>query len=175
MKIEERCLVHEQDKYSAYDIDIERWADEKPFGISGCFRLKNETQFMEASVMSHLEWLDEAVLVVQKSDDHTVELAVDMAARHPDKIRVEVYPFDVFPIATPNHFNMPENSVRTMMHLTNWALSRCRFSWIAKIEGDVIALKTFKLIREAVEASPDVVRYYGRVGLNVAMPDGSFC
>ncbi len=174
MKIEQRCKVHEQDRFSAYDIDIEKWVSEKPFGISGCFRLKNESQFMKASVMSHIEWLDEAVLVVQHSDDDTVTKAVAMANSMPDKIRVEVYPFDVFPIGTPGHHNSPENSVYTMMHLTNWALSRCRYSWIAKTEGDVVGLKTFAKIRQAIESNPNDFLYYGRVGLNVAMPSGNF-
>lgn len=173
MKIEQRCKVYER-KFSNYDINIDEWLSDKPFGISGCFRLKNEAQFMRASILSHLEYLDEAVLVVQKSDDDTVNLAIDLAHHYPDKIRVEVYPFDVNPIASSAHFTSPENSVYTMMHLTNWAISRCRFSWIAKTEGDVIALKTFAKIRQTIESNPNDTLYYGRVGFNVAMPNGSF-
>jgi hypothetical protein len=54
------------------------------------------------------------------------------------------------------------------MHLTNWAISRCKYSWVAKIEGDVIALSTFGEIRRRIEKEPTVLRYYGRIGLNVA-------
>jgi len=169
MNIAQRCTVHER-KWGDFDIDLEAWEASKPFGISGCFRLKNEEQFMEAAIMSHLPWLDEAVLIVQKSDDDTINLAHKLSMTN-SKIRYDFYPFDVARIDTDNHYNLPENSVRTMMHLTNWAISRCKYSWVAKIEGDVIGLSSFAAIRQAIEKSPEVIRYYGRIGLNVAGKD----
>ena len=166
MNIAQRCIVAERE-WGDFDIDLEAWEAPKPFGISGCFRLKNEERFMEAAIMSHLPSLDEAVLIVQKSDDDTINLAHQLSMKHP-KIRYDFYPFDVALIDTPEHYDLPENSVRTMMHLTNWAISRCRYSWVAKIEGDVISLSSFAAIRRAIEKEPDALRYYGRIGLNVA-------
>lgn len=166
MNINQRCLVAERE-HKKFDIDLETWRAPKPFGISGFFRLKNEQQFMEAAIMSHLPWLDEAVLVIQDSNDDTVKLAEKLSMDQP-KIRYSFYPFNVAQIDTPGHYNSPENSVGTMMHLTNWAISQCKYSWVAKIEGDVIALSTFAEIRRRIEEKPDEIRYYGRTGLNVA-------
>jgi len=153
---------------SEYDISLDHWKRSKPHGISGCFRLKDEGEFMVQAVESHLVWLDEAVLVVQKSIDNTIELAHDLARKYPDKVRVYYYPFNVYKIDTFAHYTTPDNSVMTMAHLTNWAMYMCQYSWIAKIEGDVIALTSFDEIRRAVDEKPDILRYYGRIGLNIA-------
>ena len=160
-------LVAERE-HNKFDISLNHWRRPKPHGLSGCFRLKNEEEFMVRAVESHLPWLDEAVLMLQDSEDRTLEVAHELKNRWGDKIRIEHYPFVVHPSNTPGHFSLPENSVYTMMHLTNWAIYKCNYSWIAKIEGDVIALSTFSKIRDAVDKEPDAVRHYGRIGLNIA-------
>jgi len=160
-------LVAERE-HKGYDINLEYWKRSKPHGISGCFRLKNESEFMVQAIESHILWLDEAVLVVQKSGDDTIELALDLVRKYPNKVRVYYYPFNVYRIGTCGHYTTPENSVLTMTHLTNWAMYMCRYSWIAKIEGDVIALTSFDDIRKAIDNEPDKLCYYGRIGLNIA-------
>jgi len=129
---------------------------------------------MIPSIESHLPWLDEVVLIVQKSDDATVELAYQIQQKYPTKIRIAHYPAGVVGIGTPEHFSLPENSIRTMMHLTNWSIYQCKYSWVAKIEGDVIALSTFAKIREAIDNEPDKICYYGRLGLNIAGEDYTY-
>lgn len=173
MDIVERCKVHERE-HSRFDIDVNEWAAGKPHGLSGCFRLKNETQFMADAIESHLPWLDEAVLVIQPSDDATYEETFRLRDKYPEKVKVYEYPFSVHRIATPGHFNSPENSVYTMMHMSNWALSRCKYSWIAKTEGDVIAMRSFAMLREMVDNHPSEMAYYGRVGLNLCGPEARY-
>ena len=158
-------------EHSAFDVSIDAWKRDKPHGISGLFRLKDEGQFMEAAILSHLPWLDEAVLLVQESKDNTIDKAVDLRNRFPSKIRIECYPFNVHPIGSQGHFDSPDNSVYTMTHLTNYGISMCRYSWVAKIEGDVIALPTFQLIKDLVDMFPNELHHYGRVGLNLAGPN----
>jgi hypothetical protein len=158
--------AHER-QYAEFDIDLDAWATPKPFGISGCFRLRNESEFMVQAVESFLPWLDEAVLVVQPSDDDTVGLAEELALKH-DKVRVEHYPFVPYQIGTQEHYQEPPNSVHHLVHMSNWALSRCKYSWIAKVEGDVIALSTFAGTVAQVRQNPDASRYYGLVILNLA-------
>lgn len=142
-----------------------------PFGISGCFRLRNESQFMETAILSHLPYLDEAVLVIQPSEDDTIERAERLASEH-EKIRVEFYPYIVDWIDTPGFYKNDPDLPGHLVHLSNWALSKCQYSWIAKIEGDVICLTTFANIVKRVHDQPDLRHYYGRVILNVA---GELC
>ena len=160
-------------EYKKFDVSIEKWTAPHSHGISGLFRLKNEEQFMEAAVLSHLQWLDQAVLVIQPSEDRTEELAYGLRAKHRDKIKIAHYPFPVHWLHAVQHESTaPEDiSVFGMVHMTNWGISQCDYSWIAKIEGDVIGLATFENIREAVDAEPDAIRHYGRVGLNLAGED----
>ena len=159
-------------EFSAYDINMDHWRAKKPFGISGCIRVRNEAQFMRASVESFLPYLDEIVLITQPSEDNTVELARQLAAEY-DIVRVAEYP--VIPAAplTDEHINTPVDSIHSFVYLSNWALAQCRYSWICKVEGDVVALSTFAQVREQIEANPDAHRYYGMVILNVAGVDGT--
>jgi hypothetical protein len=153
-------------EYSEYDIDKDAWKADKPHGISGLMRLKNDTEFVEWSILSHMRWIDEWVLVVQPSQDHTLELAQEIA-EDMKNVRVLEYPFNVKWLV-PEVGEMDDNSILSPAHMTNWGLSHCNYSWTAKIEGDVIALPTFQHIRDLVDMRPDDPMYYGRVGLNVA-------
>ena len=153
-----------------FDISISKWKEPKDHGISGLFRLKNEEQFMRAAVESHLQWLDQAVLVVQPSTDRTEEIARELHKEYKSKVKLAFYPFDVHWLHAVQHESTapPDNSVSGMVHMTNWGISQCDYSWISKIEGDVIGLSSFQAIRDAVDADPKVFRHYGRVGLNIA-------
>jgi hypothetical protein len=148
-------------------IDYLEWNKPKPFGISGCFRLRNESQFMETAILSHLPFLDEAVLAVQPSEDDTLEIAQHLAEENP-KIRVVLYPYIVDWIDTPGFYSKDPNQPGHWVHLSNWAMAQCNYSWIAKTEGDVICLSSFERIVERIKARPNDHHYYGRVILNVA-------
>jgi hypothetical protein len=155
-------------EHEGYDINMHAWAGPHPFGISGCFRLRNETEFMRAAIISHLSWLDEAVLVVQPSDDATPGLAAELMMDYPDKVRVVIYPFVPHWIDHPDFPRDPVNSIHSLVYFSNWALSQCSFSWIAKTEGDVVCLSSFGDIVKAIQADRNAVRYYGRYILNLA-------
>jgi hypothetical protein len=163
--------VYERD-HSAFDLDVDRWSKtDKPSGISGLFRLRDEEDFMVQSVESHIEHLDEAVLIVQRSVDNTEKLAYDLSAKYMKKVRVVTYPFAVYPYGSLGYTELPANSIHSLVYFTNWSITQCRFSWIAKIEGDCVALSTFATVRKQVMAFPNALAYYGRVGLNMAGRD----
>lgn len=154
---------------SAFEIDYGMWAEAKPMGISGCFRLRNEAEFMEAAILSHLPYLDEVVLVVQPSEDDTVDRAYRLRDAHPEHdIQVYEYPYMVDWIDTPGFYEKDPEQPGHWVHLSNWALTRCHYAWICKVEGDVIALSSLANVIKAVWARPEESHYYGRVILNVA-------
>jgi hypothetical protein len=150
-----------------FNIDEKVWKGKHPMGISGCFRLRNESEFMEASILSHLKWLDEVILAVQPSEDDTVKIAEKLASNHP-KIKVFKYPVATHFIDHPDFSSDPVNSIYSFVYFSNWALSKCSYAWIAKTEGDVICLPSFEEIVKAIKKEPEVIRYYGRYILNVA-------
>ena len=149
-------------------INYDQWREPKPFGISGCFRLRNESQFMAAAVRSFLPYLDEAVLCVQPSDDNTAEIAEQLAEQYPDKIRLYYYPYIVDWIDTPEFFEKDPNKPGHLVHMSNYALSKCSYSWICKVEGDVIALPPMQNVIDAVNSDPEGINYYGMIILNLA-------
>ena len=161
--------VLERDHFP-FDVDIYRWRHKmKPHGISGLFRVKNEEEFLRASVISHIHYLDEVVIILQPSEDKTKEVAEKLALDYPLKIKIKEYPFSLHPVGSKEHMEAAGNSVFTMSHMTNWGLSQCAFSFIAKIEGDVLEMGgNFGKIRELVDRFPNRTAYYGRVGINVA-------
>jgi hypothetical protein len=155
-------------QFDAFNIDTEKWAQPKPFGISGCFRVRNDDEFLYEAVASHLPYLDEAVIALQPSDEATEKEVKRLLHDFPDKVRVERYPVAPVFITDPEWEGTPENSIKSFVHLSNWALTQCKYSWIARIEADVICLSTFAKIRERIENEPEAKRLYGRVLLNVA-------
>lgn len=156
------------------NINMDNWNNQnKPFGISGCFRLRDEEEFMVQSIKSHLPFLDEAVLVVQPSKDSTKKLAEKLVDTYPDKVRLFYYDLDVRFIDHPLWHQTPEVDPLSFVYLSNWALSQCKYSWICKAEGDVIALDTLSLIRKEIEKEPKKPTYYGRMLLNIAGKHGN--
>lgn len=151
-------------------IDWAAWKAPKPFGISGCFRLRNESQFMIPAVLSHLPFLNEAVLVVQPSEDDTIPLAYELE-REFEKIRVVEYPIIVDWIDTPGFYSKNPDEPGHLVHMSNFALSQCKYSWICKVEGDVVALSSTWDIVEAINEAPGEICYFGRVILNLAGAD----
>lgn len=157
---------------AAFDahIDFQAWRDKtKPHGISACIRVRNESQFMRAAVRSIIELVNEVVLCVQPSDDNTLEIAYDLAAEY-EKVKVFYYPLVPDWIDTPGFYQKDPDAPGHMVHMSNWALSKCSYNWILKVEGDVIALPTLKGMIDEVLADNKPV-YYGLVILNVAGPN----
>lgn len=148
-------------------IDFEEWKNrEKPMGISACIRVRNESQFMEAAVRSIVDLVDEVVLCVQPSDDDTLEIAEAMSVIYP-KIKVYYYPLVPDWIDTKGFYEKDPDQPGHLVHMSNWALSKCTYKYILKVEGDVIALPTLKGMIQAV-LEEDRLMYYGLVILNVA-------
>jgi hypothetical protein len=153
-------------EFQAYSINLDKWSGKKPFGISGCFRVRNDHEFLYEAVTSHLPYLDEALIVLQPSDEKTNAVVAELEKL--DGVRVVRYPVAPVFITDPEWESVPENSIRSFVYLSNWALSQCGYSWIARVEADVICLSSFAKIVERVRNEPDKKILYGRVILNVA-------
>jgi hypothetical protein len=156
-------------QFRNYSIDIV--PKPLPFGISGMFRVRNDWEFLYDAVASHLPWLDEAVIILQPSDQRTTDVVLKLLHDFPDKVRVERYPVSPVFIDSKEWETVPVNSMRSFVYLSNWGLAQCRYSWLARMEADVICLPTFGKIADAIRTEPDKKIVYGRVLLNVAGKD----
>ena len=158
-------------EYSAVDIDKTMWAGAHPFGISGCIRVRNDSQFLRAAVLTHLPYMDEIVLAYQPSEDDTESVCESLVNEFPAKVRMVRYPVAPVFIFTPKWESTPVDSVYSFVYLSNWAISQCRYSWIAKFEADVIALSSLSKVVEAIKKEPNRRMYYGRALVNIGGPE----
>jgi len=152
--------------YSTYDIDRAEWDAQKPHGISGCFRVKDDAEFLYRAVTSHLPYLAEAVIVLQPSDRETYRVIAQLS--NLPKVRVVNYPLAPVFVTDDEWASVPENSIHSFVYLSNYAVSRCMYSWVAQIEADVICLSTFAKIVQQVNTHKNEKALYGRYLLNVA-------
>lgn len=150
-------------------INYDKWRQPKPAGVSACIRVRNESQFMASAVHSIAPLVDEVVLAVQPSEDNTVEIA-ERLADEDEKVKVYYYGHIPDWIDTPGFYQKDPNSEGHLVHMSNWALSLCSYSWILKVEGDVIALPMLKGFVDRVRNEQEP-RYHGLVILNVAGPN----
>ncbi len=157
-------------EFQAYNIDMDKWKKwlDKPVGISGCFRVRNDHEFLYEAVASHIPYLDEAVIALQPSNKETHQVIKKLLKDFPEKVRVVNYPVAPVFITDPSWETVPENSIMSFVYLSNWALSQCKYSWIARIEADVICCSSFQKIVDRVRENDAISCLYGRVILNVA-------
>ena len=155
-------------EFQDFNIDMDHWIQDKPMGISGCFRVRNDHEFLYEAVASHMKYLDEAVIALQPSDKETHQVIEKLMAAYPEKVRVVNYPVAPVFITDPGWEGVDENSIMSFVYLSNWALSQCKYRWIARIEADVICCSSFQKIVDRVWEQGNDHTLYGRVILNVA-------
>jgi glycosyltransferase involved in cell wall biosynthesis len=125
-------------------------ATRKP-GISGFMRLKNEEQFVEATIDSVIGCLDELIIVHNGCTDRTPEIVESCRLRHPDKIRVFEYQPRVFLPASVEHLQEPMGSPHSLVNYYNYALIKTSRRVAIKIDGDEIYLsEPFKQLADDI-------------------------
>jgi glycosyltransferase involved in cell wall biosynthesis len=137
-------------------------------------RVKNEEEFLFAAVSSIVAHVTEVVIIDNLSTDRTPEVIAALQAEFPTKIRTDSYPHEIRRVGRenwelaeqPGHHNSPNLSST----FYNWSLGRCRYPFVLKWDGDMIARPEFATAIEAWRASPRPVLVFN--GQNVH-PDRS--
>lgn len=113
--------------------------DGKKPGITAVLRLRNEQDYVEQAFNSILPFFDEFVVVYNQCSDGTPEIVERLAAREPNRIRAFHYVPEVFPQGSAKHAALPAHHVSSLVHYSNFAISkashRVRLLW----DGDMIA------------------------------------
>lgn len=130
--------------------DIKNLDNDRPLGLSGHMRVKNEALSIRASVESCIECLDELILVVQESIDKTEEIANELALKYKDKIRLYKYLPEVIPPASSAFVkkddvisNTPSSSIHNFAHYYNFGLIKIRYKYYIKIDADQIYIASY--------------------------------
>lgn len=109
-------------------------------GISGFMRLKDEELYLDAAIKSHIEHVDELILVFNNCTDSTPEICRKWQNDYPEKVKVFEYTPYVFPLGTVESRTLPPNDPSTLASFYNYALSKTTRKIAIKIDGDHIAI-----------------------------------
>ena len=114
-------------------------------------RVKNEERKIVLCLASILDVFAEIVLIDNGSTDSTVEL-VRAFAQQTDrrgKLTLCSYPFDVARCGE-EHRSTPADSVHSLAYYYNWCLSKCRRSYVFKVDADMVVSTRRAATPEAV-------------------------
>lgn len=112
--------------------------------ITAMLRIRNEGEFLEASVRSISALVDKIVLVDNLSEDRTPVIIQRLLEDYPDIAEAYYYPHAVARVGT-DHRALSEdpgaqNSPRLLSNYYNWCLEKCKTPFVLKWDGDMIAL-----------------------------------
>ena len=110
-------------------------------GMAAIIRARNEEDKIGYCLASIYDVFDQIVVVDNNSTDETVALVQDFKARHDaaNKISLHSYPFDLAKWGDENAA-MPEDSVRSIVYFTNYALSLCRVKTLCCWDADMVLI-----------------------------------
>lgn len=112
-------------------------------GLSGIMRAKNEAQFIEASIDSCINALDELIIVYNDCTDETPEIIEKKRKQYPEKIKAYAYNHKLLAYNLTEEelrfaLNLPEDSPRLYSNQCNYALSKVTYKYAVKIDADQI-------------------------------------
>lgn len=120
-----------------WTVDPEQiWKKSRRPGISGFLRVKNEAEFLDRAIETHISGLDELVIVYNDCADNTPDICQRWARKMPEKIKVVEYEPRVVPFGTPESFTIDPRSPNCIANYYNFALALTNHQIVIKIDGD---------------------------------------
>ena len=71
-------------------------SEHERIGVSGIMRVKNDAQFVQQSIDSCIDALDELIIVYNDCTDNSAALILEKQSQYPDKIKVYEYKYKVY-------------------------------------------------------------------------------
>lgn len=112
-------------------------------GVAGIMRVKNDAEFIEASIDSCIDALDELIIVYNECTDNSPNLIAQKQKQYPDKIKVYEYTHKIYSInLTKEEYeyakSLPSDSPNLLCNYYNFALSKVTCKYAMKIDADQI-------------------------------------
>ena len=116
---------------------------ERPLGVSGLMRVKNEAQYVAASIDSVVAALDELIICYQPCTDDTPAILERKRLQYPNKIKLYYYePYLYYENLTEEEFRyatrLPNDSPHMVSTYYNFTLSKATYRYAMKIDADQI-------------------------------------
>ncbi|MGL4562058.1 MAG: glycosyltransferase [Brevinema sp.] len=145
----DRCSegTYNPNDYIVIEADFKQLDKERPFGISGHLRAKNEGLTLSACIESCIHFLDELIITYNDSEDDTEEICQYFAEKYPDKIKLYHYKPFVMPgtyveKSKSGSFDISlfreSKSIHNGANYYNFGYVRISYAYYMKIDGDQI-------------------------------------
>ncbi len=150
--------------YSFRPADLK--ADQRRPGIGAFMRIRNGADFLERTILSHIDYFDEIVAVHQTCTDATPDILARLQQTYDAKLRVFHYADRVFPPGSAGHAATPADSPSSMVNYSNFALAMTTVSTVTKLDDDHLAIAdavaaVVKELREMGGAGDDMLSFSG--------------
>lgn len=120
---------------------------ERKLGISGHLRVKNQENLIAKCIESTIPFLDELIIVYQKSTDKTEEILKEYRDKYRDKIKLYFYNSDLIPFHRDlwgkKDFNYTKEelnifNIKNPANYYNFGLLKINYKYYMKIDADQI-------------------------------------
>lgn len=148
----EQCKNKEFDlqDYIIKQEDFKVLDKERPLGISGHLRVKDEAMSVAECIDSCIDALDELIITYNKSTDNTEEILKEYKKKYPDKIKLYYYKPNIVKY-NKDEYKVKYSEIHYLDNYYNFGYLKIKYKYYMKIDADQIYF-TDKLlkIREAL-------------------------
>lgn len=126
-----------------YTVNLSEIALNRRPGVSGMMRVRNDGEFIEASIESCIDALDELIIVYNDCTDDSPAIIENVRQRYPDKIKVFEYEPRILAwnLSDEQISGIMDGSIpmeNTLAGYNNFALSKTECEYVVKIDADQI-------------------------------------
>ena len=139
------CSLCQKGNYNPEDfyVDMSFLKKERPVGVSGLLRVKNDAEFLSDCIDSCIDALDELIICYQDCEDNAPEIILEKQRKYPDKIKVYHYAPPVYCHGLTEEerefaFSLPDSSIHKLCNYYNYTLSKATYCYAVKIDSDQI-------------------------------------
>lgn len=128
---------------SIFVVDPSHLQRERPIGVTGLLRVKNDAEFLALCIDSCIDALDELIIVYQECTDNSPEIIEQKRKQYPEKIKSYYYrPRVLSHRLSDEEFAyasaLPSDSIHLLCNYYNYTLSKASFRYALKIDADQI-------------------------------------
>lgn len=139
----DKVPLSENTDYSKFSVDLSFLEKERPIGVTGLLRVKNDAEFIDLCIESCIDALDELVITYQVCDDDAPKIIEEKRRQYPHKIKTYFYEPSILSHNLSKDEielvrKMPKDSIHLMSNYYNYALSKVSYRYVVKIDTDQI-------------------------------------
>lgn len=133
-------MVYKGEKMKVETSPVLDFSKARTPGISAMMRIKNGEDYLEASIRSVVDQVDEIICVFNDSTDQTENILLSLEEEF-EHLKVFKYIPKVYPPNSIGYLKTPENSPHSLAYYYNFALSKTTKEYVFKLDDDQLYFK----------------------------------